>query len=81
MDMNNDTAIKSLYRYIENRALNAAVTNALNKTFVVHDSERTMMKDIIMDLLERLRTDCVSALDDIESFRRTNRKRSRVANP
>ena len=81
MEMNNELATKSLCRYIENRALNAAVTNALSKTFVVRDSERTMTMDIIQDLLERLRKDCLAILDDIESFRRTNRKRAIAANP
>lgn len=72
MDMNNDRrhAIKCLYRYIENRALNAAVTNALSKTLRVHESERTMIMDIIMDLSVRLRTDRRVSLDDIETFRR-----------
>ena len=81
MEMNNELVTKSLCRYIENRALNAAVTNALSKTFVVHDSERTMTIDIIQDLLERLRKDCLAILDDLESFRRTNRKRAIAANP
>jgi len=74
MDMNSDQrrAIKCLYRYIENRALNAAVTNALSKTFVVHESERIMIMDIIMDLSDRLRTDRLASLDDIEPFRRNS---------
>ena len=74
LDMNIDQrrAIKCLYRYIENGALSAAVTNALSKTFVVHESERIMIMDLIMDLLERLRRDRLASLDDIEPFRRSS---------